>query len=79
MQLILSMASILYRLIPEEAINACTINGAYAMGLSDELGTITVGKKANLFITKEMPTVEFLPYYYGSNKVETMILNGKIA
>jgi imidazolonepropionase len=77
MQLILSMASILYRLTPEEAINACTINGAYAMGLSEELGSITVGKKANVFITKEIPTVEFMPYSYGSNKVETMILNGK--
>jgi len=78
MQLILSMASILYRLTPEEAINACTINGAYAMGLSEETGTITVGKKADIFITKEIPTIEYLPYYYGSNKVETVILNGKI-
>jgi len=78
MQLILSMASILYKLTPEEAINACTINGAYAMGLSEELGSISIGKKANIFITKEIPTLEFLPYYYGSNKVETVILNGKI-
>jgi len=78
MQLILSMASILYRLTPEEAINACTINGAYAMGLEEELGSISVGKKANLFITKEIPTIEFMPYYYGSNKVETVILNGKV-
>lgn len=78
MQLILSMASILYRLTPEEAINACTINGAYAMGIEEELGSIVKGKKANLFITKEIPTVEFMPYYYGSNKVETVILNGKV-
>ncbi|MCD4729896.1 MAG: imidazolonepropionase [Bacteroidales bacterium] len=78
MQLILSMASILYRLTPEEAINACTINGAYAMGLEEELGSIAKGKKANLFITKEIPTIEFMPYYYGSNKVETVILNGKV-
>jgi len=78
MQLILSMASILDRLTPEEAINACTINGAYAMGLEEELGSIAKGKKANLFITKEIPTLEFMPYYYGSNKVETVILNGKI-
>lgn len=78
MQLILSMASILYRLTPEEAINACTINGAYAIGIEEELGSIAVGKKANLFITKEIPTIEFMPYYYGSNKVETVILNGKI-
>ncbi len=78
MQLILSMASILYRLTPEEAINTVTLNSAYAMGVSDELGTIAVGKKANLFITGEIPTIEYMPYYYGTNKVERVILNGKI-
>ncbi len=78
MQLILSMACILYKMLPEEAINATTINTAYAMGLSDELGTITIGKKANLFITKEIPSIEYMPYYYGSNKIETVILNGEI-
>ena len=78
MQLILSMACILYKMLPEEAINATTINTAYAMGLSDELGTIAIGKKANLFITKEIPSIEYMPYYYGSNKVETVILNGEI-
>lgn len=79
MQLILSMASILYRLTAEEAINACTLNGAYAMGISDELGSIARGKTANLFVTKEIPTLEYLPYYYGHNKVETVFINGKIA
>lgn len=78
MQLILSMASILYKLTPEEAINAVTINSAYAMGLEEELGSIAVGKKANVFITKEIPTVEFMPYAFGSNKVETVILNGEV-
>ena len=78
MQLILSMASILYKMVPEEALNATTINTAYAMGLSDELGSITVGKRANVFITTEIPTYEFMPYAYGSNKVETVILNGEI-
>ncbi len=78
MQLIMSMGSVLYRMTPEEVIHATTINGAYAMDLSDELGSITIGKKANVFITKEMPTYEYMPYYYGSNKVETMILNGQI-
>ncbi|MCF8404801.1 MAG: imidazolonepropionase [Bacteroidales bacterium] len=78
MQLILSMASILYRLTPEEAINACTLNGAYAMGISEELGSIAIGKTANVFITKKIPTIEFMPYYYGSNKVNTVILNGEI-
>jgi len=78
MQLILSMASILYKLLPEEAINATTINTAYAMGVSKELGSIARGKKANVLITKEIPTYEYLPYYYGTNKVETVILNGEI-
>ncbi len=78
MQLILSMACILYKMLPEEAINATTLNTAYAMGLSNELGTITVGKKANLFITKEIPTVAYMPYSYGANKIETVILNGEI-
>lgn len=78
MQLILSMASILYKMLPEEAINATTVNTAYAMGLSSELGSIAVGKRANVFITTDIPTYEFMPYYYGTNKVETVILNGKI-
>jgi imidazolonepropionase len=78
MQLILSMGSIMYRMNPAEAINAVTINSAYAMGVENELGSITIGKKANLFITSEMPSIEFLPYAYGSNKVQTVILNGKI-
>lgn len=77
MQLILSMASILYRMLPEEGLNATTINGAYAMGLSDVLGSIAIGKKANVFITKPIPSFEYMPYAYGSNKVERVILNGE--
>ncbi|MFZ4463521.1 MAG: imidazolonepropionase [Bacteroidales bacterium] len=78
MQLILSMASILYRLTPEEGLNATTINGAYAMGISEELGSIAKGKIANLLITKPVPNLAYLPYYYGTNKVDKVILNGKI-
>ncbi len=78
MQFILSIGSIAYKMLPEEGINATTINGAYAMGISEELGSIAVGKKANVFITKEIPTYEYMPYAFGSNKVETVILNGKI-
>ena len=78
MQLILSMGCIKYRMLPEEAINAVTINSAYAMGVSEELGSIAVGKIANVFITKPIPSYEFMPYSYGSNKVETAILNGKV-
>jgi imidazolonepropionase len=78
MQFILSMACIKYRMLPEEAIHALTLNGAYAMGLSETHGSIARGKIANLFITKPIPGIEFMPYAYGSNKVETIILNGEI-
>lgn len=78
MQLILSMACIQYRLLPEEAIAATTLNTAYAMGVEDELGSIAKGKKANLMITHPIPSLEFLPYAYGSNKVRSMILNGEL-
>ena len=78
MQLILSMACIQYRLLPEEAINATTLNTAYAMGVSDELGSIAVGKRANLFITTPVPNIEFMPYAFGSNKVERVIVNGEL-
>lgn len=78
MQFILSMACIKYRMLPEEAIHAVTLNGAYAMGLSEDYGSIAKGKVANLFITKPIPTYSFMPYAYGSNKVEKVILNGKL-
>jgi len=78
MQLILSMGCVKYRMTPEETINSVTLNSAYAMGVSEELGSIAVGKIANVFITKPIPSYEFMPYAYGSNKVETVILNGKI-
>ncbi len=77
MQLILSMGSIMFRLTPEEAINACTINGAYAMGLSDQYGSIAAGKKANFFITKPIPSIEYMPYAFGSNKIDSVFLNGQ--
>jgi imidazolonepropionase len=78
MQLVLSMACITYRLLPEEAINATTLNTAYAMGISEDYGSIASGKVANLFITKPIPSVEFMPYAYGSNKVDKVMLNGRI-
>jgi len=78
MQFILSMACIKYRMLPEEAIHAVTINGAYAMGLSHDYGSIARGKIANLYITRPIPTYAFMPYAFGSNKVETVILNGQL-
>jgi imidazolonepropionase len=77
MQLILSMGCVNYKMLPEEAINATTLNSAYAMGVSDVAGTIAKGKYANFFITKPIPTVEFMPYSYGSDKVEQPFLKGK--
>ncbi|OQX97892.1 MAG: imidazolonepropionase [Bacteroidetes bacterium 4572_128] len=78
MQFIMSLACIKFKMITEEIINAVTLNGAYAMGMSDKLGSITKGKIANIFITKEIPSIEFMPYSFGSNLVEKVILNGKI-
>ena len=78
MKLVVSLGCIRLRLLPEEAINAVTINAAYAMGLAETHGSITVGKKANLFITKKIPSYEFLPYAYGSNLVDTVLLNGEV-
>jgi imidazolonepropionase len=78
MQFILSLACIKYRMLPEEAIHAVTINSAYAMGLSQDYGSIARGKVANCFITKPIPSYSFMPYAYGSNKAEIIILNGKL-
>ncbi|MDE5421803.1 imidazolonepropionase [Ancylomarina sp. DW003] len=78
MKFILSLACINYKMLPQEAINATTINSAYAMGVEDEVGSIARGKIANVFITKEIPSIEFMPYAYGSNLVDTVILNGQV-
>ena len=73
---VLSLACINMKLTPEEAINAVTINGAYAMDLSQTHGSIAVGKKANLIITKKIPSYAYLPYAFGNNSIEMVILNG---
>lgn len=78
MPFVLSLACINYKMTPEEAINASTINSAYAMGLNETHGSIAIGKKANLFITKAISSIAFLPYSFGSNCIDTAILNGKI-
>lgn len=78
MQFILSLACIKYKMLPEEAINAMTLNTAYAMGISHDYGSVTPGKIASLMITKPVSSLGYLPYSYGDNKVETMILKGKI-
>lgn len=79
MNLVVSLACIKLRMRPEEAINAATINGAAAMELSSEVGSIAKGKKANLFITRPMSSLAFLPYSFGQSQIETILLNGKIS
>jgi imidazolonepropionase len=78
MNFVVSTACIKMNMTPEEAINAATINGAYAMGISNKYGSITKGKKANIIITKPIPNYNFLPYAFGENHIETVILNGKV-
>ncbi|MFT3795745.1 imidazolonepropionase [Flavobacterium sp.] len=78
MNFVVATACIKMRLTPEEAINAATINGAYAMGLSQTHGSITVGKKANLIVTKQIPSFYQLPYAFGSNLIDSVILDGQI-
>ncbi|PLX22334.1 MAG: imidazolonepropionase [Marinilabiliales bacterium] len=78
MKFIMSLGTIKLRMLPEEVINASTINGAYAMGINETHGSIAKGKIANVFITKEIPTYDFMPYAYTSNLIDQIILNGKI-
>ena len=78
MKLIMSLGCIKLKMLPEEVINAVTINGAYAMGLADTHGSIARGKTANLFITREIPSYQFMPYAFGSDLVEMVILNGEV-
>ena len=77
MQFEMALACIAMKLTPAEALNACTINGAYAMGLEDELGSITVGKRANFIITKEIPSIDFIPYAFTTPFIDKLVLNGK--
>ncbi len=77
MKFVMSLGCIIMRLVPEEAINAVTINSAYAMGISDTHGSIAKGKVANVFITKPISTYEFMPYAYTTKLVDRVILNGE--
>lgn len=77
MNFVVAMSCIQMKMLPEEAINAATINGAYAMELQDEVGSITVGKKANLIFTKPIPSLAYLPYSFGSNLIGKVMINGE--
>ena len=78
MKFIMSLGCIQLRMLPEEVIHAVTINTAYAMGLQETHGTICRGKKANVIITREVPGLAYLPYAYGSDLIDTVILGGEI-
>lgn len=77
MNLVVALACMKMKLLPEEAINAATIVGAAAMELQAELGSIAVGKRANLILTKEIPNFNYLPYAFGSNLIDRVFINGK--
>ncbi|TDU39926.1 imidazolonepropionase [Gelidibacter sediminis] len=78
MNFVVSTACIKLKMTPEEAINAATINGAYAMGISNQYGSICRGKKANIIITKDIPSYYNLPYNFGDNLIDKVIIRGKI-
>ncbi len=65
------------KMLPEEAINAATINGAYAMELQNETGSIMVGKKANLIFTKQISSIAYLPYAFGTNLIDKVMIAGE--
>ena len=73
----LSMACVQYRLTPEEAINATTINTAHAMNVSEEVGSITIGKLANFFISKPINSYSFIPYNFANFLIESVYIKGK--
>ncbi|MBK7289214.1 MAG: imidazolonepropionase [Chitinophagaceae bacterium] len=77
MNLVNAMSCIQMKMLPEEVINASTINGAYAMELENEVGSITVGKKANLILTKPIPSLAYMPYAFGSNLIDKVMIGGE--
>ena len=77
MNLVVAMSCIGMKMLPEEAINAATINGAFAMDMQEEVGSITVGKKANLIFTRSIPSVDYLPYSFGSNLIDKVMIGGE--
>ena len=77
MKFVVSLACIKMRLLPEEAVNAATLNAAYAMGAEEEYGSITPGKTANFFITSQIPSVSFIPYAYTSPIIKRVFLRGQ--
>lgn len=78
MNFVIALSCIQMKMLPEEAINAATINAAYAMEVQDQLGSITIGKKANLIFTKPIPSLAYLPYSFGENCIDKVMVNGNL-
>jgi imidazolonepropionase len=78
MNLVVAMSCIQMKMLPEEAINAATINGAYAMELEKQTGSITIGKRADLIFTKQIPSLAYLPYSFGTNLIDKVMINGQL-
>jgi imidazolonepropionase len=78
MNLVVAMGCIQMRMLPEEAINAATLNGAHAMELGSVTGSLTTGKRADLIITQPVPSLAYLPYAFGSNLVDQVVIGGEI-
>lgn len=78
MPFVLSLACIKMKMTPQEAVQAATLNGAAAMEWGNELGSISVGKWANVFITRPIPSLEYIPYSFGSDLVKTVVIRGKV-
>lgn len=77
MNFVIALSCIQMKMLPEEAINAATINAAYAMEVQDQLGSITIGKKANLIFTKPIPSLAYLPYSFGENCIDKVMISGE--
>ena len=77
MNFVVSLACVKLKMTPEEAINAATINGAFAMELENEVGSIAKGKRANFILTKPINSAAFIPYSFGQNAIEQVFINGK--
>jgi imidazolonepropionase len=75
---VLSLACVKMKMLPEEAINAATINSAYAMGINNTHGRIKAGMRANLFLTQPIPHYNYLPYSFGSDLIDTVIIGGEL-
>jgi imidazolonepropionase len=77
MNFVVALSCIQMRMLPAEAINAATTNAAYALNLENEVGSITVGKRANLIVTRKIPSIDYLPYSFGTNNIDKIMVSGE--